>query len=391
MQSIVDSPYYKKSVELRLRPQTLDLAVAHGLFSSHEIDVGTRLLLKWDEVPPTARRILDVGCGYGSLGLAFAAIHPESTVDLLDRDALAIEYTHANAVASQVGADVFASLGYDQVPAGKEYDLIVSNIPGKAGVPVIEEFLLGAGRHLSRDGRSLVVIVEPLAEAVDRILRTSDSTRIATKIERGYALFSYVPPKQEEPEPSGFDRGIYMRNEAEFATKRVTWTSRTAWDLPEFDTLSYVTASAIDHLACLGEGLRSGLVWGPGQGHLAVAAALLLKLESIELADRDLLALLTSRLNLMANTPDCRVSISHVVAPPAGAHDIAFISIPDKLPPIVTQFLVARATNAIADGGSLVLIGRSTAVGRSLEWKHRLKVVSSRKRRGFTVTQLART
>src|SRR4030042_5405033 len=91
--------YFHKTVTFRARKQSLQSRTSEELFSSHDIDTGTRFLLrsiieaKYDK----PQRILNLGCGYGPLGLTLKKIHQDSIVHMVDRDALAIEYSRQNA------------------------------------------------------------------------------------------------------------------------------------------------------------------------------------------------------------------------------------------------------------------------------------------------------
>ncbi len=61
-------PYFKKRVALVDGGERLEFEVAHTLFASHQVDSGTKLLLRCLETEPPPPRILDLGCGYGAWG-----------------------------------------------------------------------------------------------------------------------------------------------------------------------------------------------------------------------------------------------------------------------------------------------------------------------------------
>ncbi|MEN6477502.1 MAG: methyltransferase, partial [Rectinema sp.] len=87
------SPYVNKTVEFAFMGARLRLELSHALFSSFDVDSGTRLLLKAvarDPVLAGARRVLDAGCGTGVIGLAVAKAFPDTEVTLRDRDMLAV-------------------------------------------------------------------------------------------------------------------------------------------------------------------------------------------------------------------------------------------------------------------------------------------------------------
>ena len=84
-------PWYKSSLSLLVEGAKIKFRVPHDVFSTLRIDEGTELLLA--HLPSTpAKRILDMGCGYGALGLPVAALNPKAKVEMVDRDLLAVEW-----------------------------------------------------------------------------------------------------------------------------------------------------------------------------------------------------------------------------------------------------------------------------------------------------------
>ena len=77
-------------------------------------------------------KILDLGCGYGPIGLTLKALRPESAVHMTDPDALAVAYSRRNAEINRLdGVKIYGSLDYDSITE-RDFDLVISNIPGKA-------------------------------------------------------------------------------------------------------------------------------------------------------------------------------------------------------------------------------------------------------------------
>jgi 16S rRNA (guanine1207-N2)-methyltransferase len=85
--------YYHKTIAFSFWKQRLQFRTSQQLFSAHAIDAGTKFLLRTiiEAAYPPPRHILDVGCGYGTLGLTLNSLHPASLFHLFDRDALAVE------------------------------------------------------------------------------------------------------------------------------------------------------------------------------------------------------------------------------------------------------------------------------------------------------------
>ncbi|MCJ7606066.1 MAG: class I SAM-dependent methyltransferase, partial [Dehalococcoidales bacterium] len=151
--------YYKKTLTFRAWKRELRFKVSQGLFSSFDIDKGTRLLLRTivEAGYRDFTRVLDLGCGYGPIGLMLKSLYPAADVHMVDRDALAVDYSRQNAELNGLtDIETYASLGYDDITR-RDFDLIVSNIPGKAGTTVITSLLQDAGRYLAPGGMAAIV------------------------------------------------------------------------------------------------------------------------------------------------------------------------------------------------------------------------------------------
>lgn len=150
--------------------RTLTLETRHGLFSARSIDGGSALLLRELEAVPPQARALDLGCGYGAIGLALAARWPEARVTLVDSDIRAVESACANIAANGL-ANARALLSPGLRELGDEtYELIVSNLPAQAGNDALDEILLEARDHLAEGGALVVVVVNGLRRYVARRL-----------------------------------------------------------------------------------------------------------------------------------------------------------------------------------------------------------------------------
>lgn len=372
-------PHFKKTVTLDHGGRRLELQVAQELFSSHEVDVGTRLLLRTLAGPEHARRrfVLDLGCGYGPLGLALRAAAADRAVHLVDRDALAVEYSRENAARNRLdGVEAYGSLGYADVRASG-FDLIVSNIPAKAGPPVIEQLLLGGAGLLTPDGLMAVVVIAPLEASVAAVLEGAPEVEVVfRRATASYAVFHYrfrTRPAVAAPPPAGpaDALGVYERRRLTVTHAGVGVRLRTAWGLPEFDSLGVPTRLVADAvLRPGGRPPRATLVLGPGQGHVPCLLWAARRPAQLRLVDRDLLALRFSQANLVANgCPAERVATAHRVGPdPAalGDADLVVAMLRPKEPPEATAATVRELVAATPPGARVVLGGGSTAVTRGL-------------------------
>jgi 16S rRNA (guanine1207-N2)-methyltransferase len=156
-----------------LHDQDLTFHSTWGLFSPKAVDEGTRLLANHLKVPPNAVA-LDLGCGYGPLGLTIAKLAPQGNVHLVDKDFVAVEYAAKNAVANHLSnTQVYLSNGFSHVPAGLTFDLIVSNLPAKISGELLEIFLNDAHSRLKPGGRLYVVTISGLKEYIKRHLASA--------------------------------------------------------------------------------------------------------------------------------------------------------------------------------------------------------------------------
>jgi len=138
-----------------------------GLFSPKGIDEGTRLLLEHLEVRPDDHAI-DLGCGYGPLGLAIASSAPEGSCLMVDKDFVAVEYANANAGRNRVmNAQAMLSDGLRHVP-DQTFTLAVTNLPAKTSKEHYYLFFHDIHERLEPGGRFYVVVISGLRQFIAR-------------------------------------------------------------------------------------------------------------------------------------------------------------------------------------------------------------------------------
>jgi 16S rRNA G1207 methylase RsmC len=148
----------------------LDLTSGSGVFAQGRLDVGTAILFRETAPPAGARRVLDLGCGYGVIGLALAVAVPEAVVTAVDVNERALLLAGDNARALGV-ADRFAAVLPDDVADDATFDEIWSNPPIRIGKAALHELLLRWLPRLAPGGRAVMVVGKNLgADSLQRWL-----------------------------------------------------------------------------------------------------------------------------------------------------------------------------------------------------------------------------
>lgn len=159
----------------------LDLVSGSGVFAQGRLDVGTAVLFR-ETVPPGPGTFLDLGCGYGVIGLALAAAVPRSRVWAVDVNERAVLLARENAAALGLGERCTATTP-DGVPAGVRFDEIWSNPPIRVGKDALHDLLLTWLPRLADGGRAVMVVGRNLgADSLQRWLgeRGYPTTRLAS-------------------------------------------------------------------------------------------------------------------------------------------------------------------------------------------------------------------
>jgi 16S rRNA (guanine1207-N2)-methyltransferase len=364
--------YFKKTIDFYHNGHTLHFHVAQDLFGSHQIDVGTaRLLRSLVDAPPFAK-ILDLGCGYGPLGLTLKALYPDSVVHAVDRDALAVDYTRQNVLLNELtGVEVYGSLGFDDV-AARDFDLIISNIPGKAGETVIASLLRDAVHFLKPGGLVAIVVVAALEATVAQALDDPGIEIAYQETRSGHAIFHYRFTKAyraaQPPFASGLARGLYHRDTIDIEAAAFTFMMQTARGLSEFDSLSYGSLLLLKNLTRLQETpVKRVIVHNPGQGHIPVALWKLFRPDSIALVDRDLLSLRYTRDNLLQNgCPAAQIITAHQIGLDGqeGMADLVVGMLREEEGQAAAEQLTRQAAALLAPDGALWLVAGSTPITR---------------------------
>ena len=151
-----------------LRGRAFTFHSTWGLFNPKRIDPGTRLLIDHIKAGP-ADCCLDLGCGYGPIGLALGHLCPEGEVHLIDKDFVAVEYAAQNAARNGLtNCRAYLSNAFSHVPAHVRFDTIASNLPAKTGNELLTIIMHDACARLKPGGHLWVVTIAGLKEYIKR-------------------------------------------------------------------------------------------------------------------------------------------------------------------------------------------------------------------------------
>ena len=166
-----------------------------GVFSKLRVDYGSGVLIKkMLDVDFPQNNILDVGTGYGPIGLFAAKFWPKQTVEMIDVNERGLDLAKMNAELNHIdNVAIFSSDVYSHISSAKKYGLILTNPPIRAGKKVVSNILSGAKNHLVSDGVLLVVIQKKQGEPSARKLLTKTFGNCTIlKRDKGYYVLQAV-------------------------------------------------------------------------------------------------------------------------------------------------------------------------------------------------------
>lgn len=148
-------PHDIRSIDFAINQIHLELYTDAGVFSKSKVDYGSEILIK--SLPELRGNILDLGCGYGVIGLSIAGLYPQSQVTMVDINQRAIETARRNIERNQIeNAVACVSDGFARV--NDLFNTIVSNPPIRAGKSVIYAWFEQSLDYLLPGGSIYLVI-----------------------------------------------------------------------------------------------------------------------------------------------------------------------------------------------------------------------------------------
>lgn len=398
--------YTNKRVSFVFAGEKLEFDLSHALFSSFDVDAGSRLLLKTIAQHVDLRGVesaADIGCGVGVLGASIKKKKPEISWIMQDRDELALRYAAENCKLNglDTGVEARGGLGLQEL-RGQTFDLIVSNIPAKAGEPVHKAMLRDMLTALSPEGVAAIVIVMPLAEAFDAMLAELPAEEIYREETREHRVYHFRQVSREATDSGvNFDEDAlapYIRRRGGYRHGATGYELETVYNLPDFDTLGRRVELAFDlidkrlphEISINGE----AIVWNPGQGHLPkylVSMPHAFPADRITVASRDTLQILITSRNVPGISALSVAELDEL--PQACDRDADLLTLfPEPVPGVEWQRIAADAVGKLLrKGGMLLACASSTHIHRLLAALKGMVLHGSKKYHGNRAVLLKKT
>ncbi|WP_201716414.1 class I SAM-dependent methyltransferase [Rossellomorea arthrocnemi] len=182
-----------QTITFELRGHTFRFKTDQGVFSKKEVDFGSRALIEAFEIPAVKGALLDVGCGYGPIGLSLAKDLVDRKVHMIDVNERALSLAEENAKENKVqNVSIYQSDRYASV-FEKEFAAILTNPPIRAGKETVHSILENSYDHLTELGELWVVIQKKQGapSAMDKMEKLFSNVEIVTR-KKGYYILKSV-------------------------------------------------------------------------------------------------------------------------------------------------------------------------------------------------------
>lgn len=194
------SHYYTDNSEMTSKPRSFDyyfdnekfiFTTDNGVFCKENVDYGSYLLIKNTFRQALGNRLLDLGCGWGPVGIIIKRFNPDIEVTAVDVNSRAVQLTNLNAVQNKTL--IKACLCTDILTLNLLFDSIILNPPIRAGKVVIYD-LYDKAYHTLRENGSLYIVIQKKQGASSSVNKLSELFKTVTVLDRegGYWVIQAI-------------------------------------------------------------------------------------------------------------------------------------------------------------------------------------------------------
>ncbi len=277
-------------------------------------------------------------------------------------------------------------LGVDSAPT-VGCGLILWNVPGKAGEPVLRELTGDVAAALANGGLAALVVVNPLAPVVREALLADEAVRIV--VDQAHADHTVIHARRSgagDGRGDPFDRGVFDRDPAGFGVDDFEYDITPVVGVPEYDSYGCATQVVFDALRTVDGAGASILVLRPGQGHVPLVTADRFHPDRLVLVDRDQLALRASvralvDVGVIVPAIEIIASADLIDVPPGSGFSLAILMLEGQVRNEVHVARLDDLASLLVAGGNVVIGGSSSVVSRFLSlsaktsgWKARDRI-----------------
>ena len=184
----------KKLININFDNKNISLYTDNGVFSKEHFDYGSRLLINNFIKEPKTGKVLDLGCGYGVIGIILSQ-NKNLFVDMVDVNLRAINLTKENLKLNKIdNAKSFESDIYSNIK--QKYNYIITNPPIRTGKETIRKFLFEGKNHLEENGELWFVMRKD--HGVKSMIKELEKTYFVKIIDKDKGFYIVQLTKKEK-------------------------------------------------------------------------------------------------------------------------------------------------------------------------------------------------
>lgn len=188
------SQFVKERFDIEIFGEKFIINSGSGIFSLKTLDFGTKLLIENAKFPKDDSAVLDLGCGYGIVGIALKRKYPKLSITMIDVNERAVRVSKQNCDENNVECTVLKSDVFSNPEVkDKKFDVILTNPPFSAGKRLCIDIIKQSHDHLNKDG--LLELVAPHnkgGESLKRIMLSTFNNVGELEKKRGYRVYISV-------------------------------------------------------------------------------------------------------------------------------------------------------------------------------------------------------